>query len=326
MTVTLVGWGLCLALIFPEHVTPLMAVAIIFPIIPAALVIWIQSSTVPKEMLKKINMLAIKIDHDLEKERAEIETHDTPKEIMPLVNAINRLLRHHNDRYMQERDFTAHASHELRTPLAGIRLQTELAMMTNDPEKRDKALRNIMKSVDRGTRLVEQLLTISRLTAENVDLATESVDMLALTKNIMQENNAAAAAKTIELGYEARTESLFVEGSEQSLIILIDNLLRNAITYTPSGGTISVIIDKDTDRNKAILSVTDNGPGIPAHLRQKVLERFEKADKGSRTGTGLGLAIVSRIIDLHKGTLDLQDGASGKGLKVYIELPKIHAF
>lgn len=326
MTVTLVGWGLCLALIFPEHVTPLMAVAIIFPIIPAALVIWIQSSTVPKEMLKKINMLAIKIDHDLEKERAEIETHDTPKEIMPLVNAINRLLRHHNDRYMQERDFTAHASHELRTPLAGIRLQTELAMMTNDPEKRDKALRNIMKSVDRGTRLVEQLLTISRLTAENVDLATESVDMLALTKNIMQENNAAAAAKTIELGYEARTESLFVEGSEQSLIILIDNLLRNAITYTPSGGTISVIIDKDTDRNKAILSVTDNGPGIPPHLRQKVLERFEKADKGSRTGTGLGLAIVSRIIDLHKGTLDLQDGASGKGLKVYIELPKIHAF
>lgn len=326
MTVTLVGWGLCLALIFPEHVTPLMAVAIIFPIIPAALVIWIQSSTVPKEMLKKINMLAIKIDHDLEKERAEIETHDTPKEIMPLVNAINRLLRHHNDRYMQERDFTAHASHELRTPLAGIRLQTELAMMTNDPEKRDKALRNIMKSVDRGTRLVEQLLTISRLTAENVDLATESVDMLALTKNIVQENNAAAAAKTIELDYEARTESLFVEGSEQSLIILIDNLLRNAITYTPSGGTINVIIDKDIDRNKAILSVTDNGPGIPAHLRQKVLERFEKADKGSRTGTGLGLAIVSRIIDLHKGTLDLQDGASGKGLKVYIELPKIHAF
>lgn len=326
LVLTVLGWSISLALIFPEHVTTLMAIAIIFPMIPAVIVIWIQSGTVPKGMLKKIRELAIKIDRDLKKERAQIETTDVPAEILPLINAINRLLRHQNDRYMQERDFTAHASHELRTPLAGIRLQTELAIMTNDPDKRDKALRHVMKSVDRGTRLVEQLLVISRLTAENVDLAMESVDMMAMAKRLVTDNQESAKQKKITLSFETDIESLLVEGSEQSLIILIDNLIRNAITYTPSGGNVSLSLSKDTRFKKALLCVTDTGPGIPVHLRKKVLERFEKAEKGSRTGTGLGLSIVKRIVDLHHGHIDMQDGPNGKGLKVCVELPKIHAF
>jgi signal transduction histidine kinase len=326
MIVTVIGWGFSLALIFPEHVTTLMAIAIIFPMIPAAIVIWIQSGTIPNTILKKINDLAIKIDHDLEKERTQIETTEVPKEIMPLIKAINRLLRHQNDRYLQERDFTSHASHELRTPLAGIRLQTELAMMTNAPEKRDKALRNIMKSVDRGTRLVEQLLAISRLTAENVELAMESVDMLALGERVVGENMAAARQKNIALSFQPEIASLFVEASEQSLAILIDNLLRNAITYTPSEGKITLSMNKNLEKKVALLSVNDTGPGIPVHLRSKVLERFEKGEKGERTGTGLGLSIVKRIVELHDGQITLLEGENNKGLKISIELPKIHTY
>lgn len=326
MIVTVFGWGISLALVFPEHTKPLMAAAILFPIIPAAMLIWVQSGAVPKDILKKINELAVKVDHDLEKERVQIETADVPEEIMPLINAINRLLRHQNDRYVQERDFTAHASHELRTPLAGIRLQTELAMMTNDQDKRDRALRNIMKSIDRGTRLVEQLLTISRLTAEKVDLAMESVDLIHLGKRLVDDNQDAARQKKISLSFHSDVDSLYAEASEESLEILIDNLLRNALSYTPGGGDVVLSLDKDIDKKTACITVTDNGPGIPESLRSKVLERFEKAEKGSRTGTGLGLSIVKRIVELHKGQLDLQDGPQGKGLKISGELPKIHTF
>lgn len=321
---TIILWSLSMALIFPEHVKPLMAIAMILPIVPAAIVIWIQSSTLPLEMLDKINKLAIKVERDLEKERVQIESDDIPEGVQPLINAINRLLRYQNDRYQQERDFTAHASHELRTPLAGIRLQTELAMMTDDPEKRNKALGNIMTSIDRSTRLVEQLLTISRLTAENVDLAMDKVDLVVLAQTIISGNNERARQKNIVLNFDCEMPSFIIEASEESLSILLDNMVRNAITYTPEGGAVTIEIEESESANEVLLCVSDTGPGIPAHLRAKVLERFEKADKGSNTGTGLGLAIVSRIASLHRGRLELRDALSGTGLRICAVLPVRH--
>ena len=323
---TILGWGVSLALIFPEHIKPMMALVILFPIIPAAVLIWMQSGMVPRSMLRKINELAVEIDRNLEKKRAQIETEGMPEEILPLINAINRLLTYYDDRYEQERDFTAHASHELRTPLAGIRLQTELAMMADDPEKRGKALANIIKSVDRATRLVEQLLAISRLTEEKVDLAMESVDLLALGRRLIEENQDSAKKKNIALAFETNVDSIYAEASEESLIIMIDNLLRNALIYTPGDGAVTLHFDKDPEKKIAFITVTDTGPGIPENMRSKVLQRFEKAEKGSRTGTGLGLAIVQRIVELHDGQILMGEGKNGKGLKITIILPKVHVF
>lgn len=326
LILTVLGWGVSLALIFPEHVTTLMAIAIIFPMIPAAIVIWIQSSTVPNNVLKEINTLAIKIEHDLVRDRTIIEPNDAPEEILPLINAINRLLRHLNDRYTQERDFSAHASHELRTPLAGIRLQTELALLSNEPSKRDKALRNIMQSVDRATRLVEQLLTISRLTAENVDLATESVNLIALARRVVEDHQTSANANQVELCLAIQPQSLYLEASEQSLTMLVDNLIRNAIAHTPAGGRVTLSLDKQPEQRIAIIRVQDTGTGIPEHLRTRVFERFEKVDKQDQSGTGLGLSIVQRIVELHRGRIELTDGDQGKGLTVTVLLPKIHSY
>jgi signal transduction histidine kinase len=318
----LFGWGLSLMLAFPEHVSPLMLFAILLPVGPTAIVIWIQSRSVPENVLKKIHEIALRVEHDLEKERIAVDTSDIPVEIMPCVNAINRLLRYHHDRHLQERDFTAHASHELRTPLAGIRLQTELALATSDPAKREKALGNVIKSIDRSTRLVEQLLAISRLTSETVDLAKEHVDLVALLGRVANDHMTAAHQKHIDLSFSANADTIFVEASEDSLNILADNLVRNALIYTPSHGEVRIRVTKNAERTQAIIQVKDSGPGIPAHLRERVMKRFEKADKGSQTGTGLGLAIVKRIVDLHDGSVSLQDGADGKGLCVEVALPK----
>lgn len=331
LIITVFGWGLSLALIFPEHLSALMALAIIFPMIPAAVLIWIQSSMVPKNILKQINALAIKIDRDLEKERTQIDIAHIPKEVAPLINAINRLLNHQNDRYMQERDFTAHASHELRTPLAGIRLQTELAMLAEQPEKRNKALRNILSSIDRGTRLVEQLLTISRLTAENVDLHTENVDLVQLAKQLIEENQLTAQQKDIQLVLKNPLAQLIIEGSEQSLMIMLDNILRNAIHYSPQNSVVTLALASDAQQTEAYIKVIDQGPGIPAQLRKTVLQRFKKAENTSHTGTGLGLSIVNRIVELHHGRLVLSDADTNSsenstGLTVFVTLPKNHIF
>lgn len=321
MLLILFGWGLSLMLAFPEHVRPIMLFAILLPVVPTVIVIWIQSRSVPENVLKKIHEIALRVEHDLEKERIAVDTHNIPKEIMPCVNAINRLLSYHHDRYLQERDFTAHASHELRTPLAGIRLQTELALAATDPAKRERALNNVLKSIDRSTRLVEQLLAISRLTSETVDLAKENVDIVSLVKRVANDNRDVAYKKKIDLSFTANADNIFVEASEDSLNILVDNLVRNALIYTPTDGTVSINVSKNAGVNYATLVVEDNGPGIPENLRGRVMKRFEKADKGSQTGTGLGLAIVKRIVDLHQGTIELQKGSKGKGLKVVVQLP-----
>lgn len=315
------GWGLALALAFPEHVKPIMMFAILLPVIPTGVVLWLLSRSVPQNVLNKIHEISLRVEHDLEKERIAIDTEDVPEEVMPCVKAINRLLGYHHDRHQQERDFTAHASHELRTPLAGIRLQTEIAMATDDPKKRENALKNVMKSIDRSTRLVEQLLAISRLTNEKFDLTKERVDLVSLLGGVVGHNMAAAERKHIHLSFTGGEVPIFIEASEESLKILADNLIRNALTYTPSAGEVKVMLIRD-GQGQVSLVVEDNGPGIPSHLRERVMERFEKGETGSKTGTGLGLAIVKRIADLHGGSVMLQDGAKGKGLRVVIALPE----
>lgn len=315
------GWGLSLMLAFPEHVGPVMLFAILLPVIPTGMVLSIQSRSVPQNILNKIHEISLRVEKDLEQERIAIDTRDIPDEIMPFVTSINRLLSYHHDRYQQERDFTAHASHELRTPLAGIRLQTELAMATGDNQRRENALRNVLKSIDRSTRLVEQLLTISRLTSEKVDLARETVDLVALFRRVAADNSEPAHRKQIDLSFTADAETVPVNASEDSLNIMADNLIRNAIAHTPVGGRIAVALSHDDSAGHSRLVIEDNGPGIPEHLRERVMRRFEKGDAGAKTGTGLGLAIVKRILDLHGGGIVLRDAADGHGLRVEVSLP-----
>lgn len=247
-------------------------------------------------------------------EPIDIDQH-TPREIIPLISSINDLLRYFEDRYKQERDFTANASHELRTPLAGIRLQTEIAMKSTLPEQREKALKNIIKAADRGTRLVEQLLILSRLTADKVELEMEAVNLGELAARTIAELSEQSESKNIMLKMDCRDDG-YIASSEDSMSILMHNLVRNAIAYCPSGSLISLSVKRQ--KGTMILSVVDDGPGIPKESRDLVLQRFQKAERGSRVGTGLGLAIVKRIAELHGASLTLESGKHGQGLSVIL--------
>jgi len=278
-----------------------------------------ELSIKPRKRITKIHYLAKEIDQQMDENPRSISLSDMPIEIRPIVESLNALIKFQVDRYQQERDFTANASHELRTPLAGIRLQTEIAMMTEDSEQRNNALNNVLKAVDRGTRLVEQLLILSRLTLDKVALEVAEVNLSELCQQKVSEYKSTAQTKSIQLTYSQSSRSCILTASETSLDILLDNLLRNAINHTPIDGDIHTLVKQEGDN--IIIEVADTGPGIPKKDHERVFYRFQKATGSGKSGTGLGLAIVKRIVDLHHGNVHLGFCDQEYGLKVIIELP-----
>lgn len=308
-------WALSVYELVEDHGDFMLWLSVMMPIVFVLALHFLSRDLIPISKLKDIFKLALEIEKRVEKSSEPIIEKNAPIEIKPLINAVNKLIDYQEDRYKNERDFTANASHELRTPLAGIRLQTEIAMRTEDKEKRDKALKNILRSVDRATRLAEQLLILSRLTAEKIDLAKEPVELKEIAEKVTEELTLVANEKDIIIE-AGKLDNGRVLASEQSIEILIDNLIRNSIIYIHKGGKIKYETIKYEE--KIVLSITDNGPGIPREKRKIIFERFEKADKGSKTGTGLGLSIVKRIADLHNAKIEIADTEDSTGLRINV--------
>lgn len=286
-------------------------------------VMYLQYSLLLKRRMRNIEALATEIDSRISQSLEPIDSRGTPKEIIPIINALNRLIAYEEDRYTQERDFTANASHELRTPLAGIRLQTQIAMRTVDKKQQDKAHKNILKAIDRATHLVEQLLTLSRLTADRVSLRTDMFNVERVVTKVMSELSSMAKEKKITLSSHKDKLSM-IHGNPDTIAILIHNLIRNAIIYTPLGGKVHVTVQQSD--NDVTLRVADNGPGISPEKRENIMQRFQKADTGTKTGTGLGLAIVKRVADLHNTKVELGTSEGGQGLTVTIRFSNVEGY
>jgi two-component system OmpR family sensor kinase len=141
-----------------------------------------------------------------------------------------------------------------------------------------------------------------------------------MAKDVIVSRAALAADRKIDLGL-ARSDAVRARGDAASLSMLLANLLDNALRYTPEGGRIDVAIDEDAGR--AVLSVADTGPGIPASERERVFDRFHRgAQAGAdQNGSGLGLSIVKRIADAHGATVALDAGAEGRGLVARVRFP-----
>ncbi len=244
-----------------------------------------------------------------------------PEEVQPLVDALDGLLARLGAALAQQRQFIADAAHELRTPLTALRLQLQLAERAKEPTEREKAHQMLRLGIERASRLVEQLLTLAR---EDHDpdpspLPREKspTDLAELAREVAVANEVAASAKGLSL--VARTDvPVMVDGDHVALRALIENLVDNAIRYTPSG---SIRVSVRRDGARAVLEVEDTGPGIPVEERSRVFDRFYRGETAAERGTGLGLAIVRRVAERHGGSVDLQDGVEGHGLKVRVVLP-----
>lgn len=258
-----------------------------------------------------------------------------PGEVRPLAERLNDLFGRLGRSLANERRFTADAAHELRTPLAAIRAQAQVALGAAADDERRHALAAVVAGCDRATRLVEQLLTLARL--DTVPAASRSdCELRRLAAETLAELAPRAAAKAVELALADGPE-VHVAGHEGLLRVLLRNLADNALRYGPPGSTVEIAVGTESGTavgadagsgagsgvagGQALLAVVDNGPGIPAEERGKVLERFYRVLGSGEEGSGLGLSIVRRIVELHGGRLELADGPQGRGLVVRVRLP-----
>lgn len=249
-----------------------------------------------------------------------VSTVDVPKEIAPLVSSINDLLGRLSDAFAIQRTFLTDAAHELRSPVTAVRLQLQLLKRSGDEASRSAALKGLESGIDRTQHLIEQLLQVARSDPDGEPKLNEPVSLGGLVRNVVGSLSIKAEQRDIDLGATGPSDVVIL-GDGHQLTILLNNLVENALRYTPAGGLVDVAAGMCD--GLASLVVSDNGPGIPESERERVFDRFHRGENAQMTGrdfggSGLGLAIVRAIADQHHARVTLSTASSGQGLEVRV--------
>jgi two-component system sensor histidine kinase TctE len=249
--------------------------------------------------------------HDL----APLDDSGMPRELAPLVAAFNALLGRIAAGARAQDDFRANVAHQLRTPLAGLRLQLEwLAERHRDDPGTARSVELLLQANERMIRQANQLLSLERAGPDRFEQAQLApLDLSAIVAEAVQSFVERAVRKDIDLGFEL--EPTQVSGERHMLRDLVDNLVDNALRYTPAQGTVTVHCRPTPEG--ALFAVEDSGPGIPPEKRARVFQRFVRLDQHSQ-GSGLGLAIVREIAAAHGAQVELGDAPGGQGLRVAV--------
>jgi two-component system OmpR family sensor kinase len=241
-------------------------------------------------------------------------------ELSPLVNAINGLLGRLTQRQESEKAFLADAAHELKTPLSVIQMNAHL-LITNLPAGADsprlhEAKSGLQQGIARAAHSVHQLLALERAGSDSNSRTLQEVDLV----QFLRERLAAAAPVGWQRGVELELlahDSCSLPLHPESLGVLIDNLLDNAIKYSPPQGR--VLVGLATEAWGFRLTIQDEGPGIAAQFRGKVFERFYRVPGQTQGGSGLGLAIAERAAAHNNARIAIEDGADGRGVRVVVD-------
>jgi two-component system OmpR family sensor kinase len=239
---------------------------------------------------------------------ASIPDEDLPREIQPLTHALNDLLSRLRLAIDAQGAFIADAAHELKTPLTALKLQIQLAERAQTEEDRQAAFADLGKGLERATHLVHQLLTLARHEPNACTQYHDQVDLVALAQKVVADFAPIADSRKIDLGVTVKS-SAHVIGNADALHTMLNNLIDNAIRYTPDGGRIDVSIKQD-DMSASIV-VKDNGPGIPEGELPRVIDRFYRVPGSPSSGSGLGLAIVKQIAAAHNAVFQLANAHNG---------------
>lgn len=241
---------------------------------------------------------------------------DLPRELRPLVDALNQFNARLRGLFERQAQFIAEAAHELRTPLAALKARLELGRRAQEARLWRQTLDEAADSTERLTQLANQLLSLARIESGARAIAeggAQRLELGALARELGLALAPLAHARGVALALEAE-EAVWIDGEPTLLSELLCNLLDNALAHTPKGGNVILRV-----LAPGILEVEDDGPGIPPEEREKVFERFYRRNPGG-TGAGLGLAIVGEICRAHRARISLLDGAAG-GLRVRVEFP-----
>lgn len=238
--------------------------------------------------------------------------------LWPMLLALNALFHRIQALMDSERRFTADAAHELRTPIAAIRTQAQVALAESDDRLRQHALMSTLEGCDRATRLVEQLLTLSRLETGGTP-ALAQLDLNSLVQRVMADAATQAIQKQQTIELEA-PHACAVVGDATLLSVLVRNLVDNAIRYSPPGAHVRVELKQDMGCPNLV--VEDSGPGLNPDELQRIGERFFRVMGTGESGSGLGWSIAQRIATVHQADLQVARSQVLGGLKVTVRWPR----
>jgi two-component system sensor histidine kinase TctE len=248
-----------------------------------------------------------------------VDATPAPREVQPLIAALNEHIERHARLANAQRQFLADASHQLRTPLAIVKTQAEFGLRQGALEPKDEALAAIVAQTVAATRSANQLLLLARVSPGETEMpAFERFDFAALAERTTVDFLPLARSKGIDLGFDGPSTGLHLNGSPDWLREALANVIDNALRHTPAKGQVTVRVGQTGDQVQ--LDVADTGPGIAPGERERVFERYYRIAGTAGEGSGLGLAIVREICTRHRGTVSLLEGAPS-GLDVRIMLP-----
>lgn len=266
--------------------------------------------------LKPVNRLAKEFHAREATDLRQIEVQDMPSELTQLAHSANELLRRLGASFLREQRFSADAAHELRTPIAALSIHCENLLQDLHPVP-ESALR-LLQGIQRMSYLVEQILLLNKTSPDHFMSQFQPVNLTALARQAIVSASDALSDKNILIEFEGN--ECWVDGDAVALETMINNLLGNAIKYSPMNGQI--ILHTWLRGADVVLEVMDSGPGIPVEQRERVFDRFyrlhgDRHNSGT-PGCGLGLSIVKQVVDLHQAHIRLTESSFPTGLLVLV--------
>jgi two-component system sensor histidine kinase TctE len=249
-----------------------------------------------------------------------IDETGAPAEVQPLVRAMNGLLSRLSAALAAQQRFIADAAHQLRTPVAALKTQAELAVRQVRDGEAATTLQHLQTAADHAARLVSQLLTLARAEpGSHRSVMRQPVALMSLARDVTREWVPRALARSIDLGFDDTSAAATISADPFLIHEMLNNLIDNAIQYTPAGGRVTVRVRQQGEL--AMLEVEDDGSGIPIEERENVFERFYRMPGGAPEGCGLGLAIVREIAQGHQATVSVETSAGGRGTRMTVIFP-----
>jgi len=269
-------------------------------------------------VLKPLRRTAAAIAAKTPDDLAQVATAGQPREVLPIVQALNGVLGRLDSALQAERRFTADAAHELRTPLAGLHMHVQLLQRQHPQPELAAPFQKLRQDIARVTALVDSLLTLARLDPlARTQLVRQPVPLAPLLERLVAAHAPEAQWRGIGLSLRCALDT--VAADPAMLEIALRNLVDNALRYCPAGSRVE--IEALPHEGGGRIAVRDDGPGVDDASRRRLSERFFRVLGQGQSGSGLGLSIVKRIADLHGIALGFGDGLDGRGLGVLLDFP-----
>jgi two-component system OmpR family sensor kinase len=281
--------------------------------------LWVVSDLV-RRLLAPVTRLADEIEGRSNEDLHPMVSERLPAELRPFVDAINRLMARVSQSVQAQRRFIADAAHELRSPLTALSLQAERLERAEMSGVARERLLSLSEGIARARHLLEQLLNLARVQADT-PTPDEGTSVEQVVRHVLADVLPLAEARQIDIGMLPGPDlALRLPVAEIDLLLIVKNLIENALRYTPVGGQVDVgvsLVD-----GQALIQVEDNGPGIAPEERERVLDAFYRVLGSEQIGSGLGLTIVRAAVDRLGGRMALADAQRfAHGLLVSVWLP-----